>query len=130
MGVSRLLGAFAALLSLSLAAPSSVDSTILVFAGDDYQLNNAKAGLDSYGIPFEGVIVPKAGITLPALNSTAQNGNYGGIVVINSVTYDYDGNWRSAITDAQWDTIHEYQKAFKVRMVRLGETPSTSTGKR
>ncbi|KAK0386716.1 hypothetical protein NLU13_6551 [Sarocladium strictum] len=127
----RLFGRVAALAILwnvAQAAPSTVESTILVFGDSQYQLDNAISGLDAYGIPSKGIIVPKEGITLPALNSTATDGNYGGIIVMNSVTYEYEGgNWRSAITQDQWDVIHAYQAAFKVRMVRLGDTPSTSS---
>jgi hypothetical protein len=133
MGIAQLLRRAAALAvvsytALGQAAPSTVESTILIFAPDQYQASNAVSGLNAYGIPSEAIIVPKEGITLPTLKSSAADGNYGGIIVMNSVTYEYDGNWRSAITDAQWTVIHQYQKDFNVRMVRLGDSPSTSSG--
>ncbi|KAL2205624.1 hypothetical protein CC79DRAFT_1343812 [Sarocladium strictum] len=133
MGIAQLLWRAAALAvvsytALGQAAPSTVESTILIFAPDQYQASNAVSGLNAYGIPSEAIIVPKEGITLPTLKSSAADGNYGGIIVMNSVTYEYDGNWRSAITDAQWTVIHQYQKDFNVRMVRLGDSPSTSSG--
>lgn len=112
------------------AAPSAVDNLILVFAGDQYVLDTATSGLEGYGIPYEGVIVPKEGITLPSLNSSETEGNYGGFIVMNALSYEYEGgNWRSALTDEQWDTIYAYQSDFNVRLVRVGDTPGISTGR-
>jgi hypothetical protein len=111
------------------AVPSAnVDSKVLIFARDAYSASTASSGLEGYGIPYETVIVPKEGIQLPVLNSTATDGRYGGIIVLGAVSYDYSGSWRSAITDAQWNTIYSYQSGFKVRLVRIDEYPGPAFG--
>ncbi|KAG9237924.1 hypothetical protein BJ875DRAFT_540047 [Amylocarpus encephaloides] len=108
-------------------------STFLVFARDAASAYSAYSGLNDYGIPYELVIVPAAGITLPPLQSSDTNpvGNYGGFVVLAEVSYeDSAGNWGSAITAAQWTTIYNYQTKFGVRMIRLDVFPSEATGTR
>lgn len=118
------------LLSAGIGAVSaaSVDSTILILARDSASASSASSGLDGYGIPFENLIVPQEGIDLPTLNSSTANGNYGGIIVMGAVSYDYDGVWKSAVTEDQWDAIHAYQDTFHVRMVRIDEYPGPVFG--
>jgi hypothetical protein len=110
------------------AVPATVESTILILARDAYTASTASSGLQGYGIPFETVLVPQSGITLPSLTTSSTAGKYAGIIVMGSVSYDYGGSWRSAITDAQWDTIHDYQSEFHVRMVRTDDAPGPSSG--
>ena len=122
-------GGILGLASRAYAVPgATVDSTVLIFARDDYSASTASSGLEAYGIPFQTVIVPKEGIQLPALTGSETQGRYGGIIVMGAVSYDYDGSWQSAITTEQWNTIHEYQKDFHVRMVRTDEYPGPAFG--
>lgn len=107
----------------------SVSSTILVFARDAASGASTVAGLVGYGIPYELVLVPSTGITLPTLNSSLTSGNYGGIVVHGEVSYDLGtAGWGSAITAAQWASIYAYQADFNVRMVRLDVYPGPDFG--
>ncbi|EEU43436.1 uncharacterized protein NECHADRAFT_45195, partial [Fusarium vanettenii 77-13-4] len=103
-------------------------STILIFAKDEYAASSAGWGFDGYGIPFEKVLVPQNGFELPTLNSSSSKGNYGGIVVVDSVSYEYSDGWRSAISTEQWEKIYEYQINFKVRLVRINEYPGPNFG--
>ena len=107
----------------------SVSSTVLIFARDTASSNSATSGLQGYGIPYQVEIVPKAGITLPELNSSTTEGNYGGIIVLGEAAYDYDGAWASALSSAQWQQLYDYQTAFGVRMVRLDVYPGPNFGK-
>jgi hypothetical protein len=120
--------ALAALQASIASAAVTVANTILVFARDDISAQAVTFGLDGYGIPSQKVLVPQAGITLPALNSSATSGNYGGIVVVSEVSYSYSAGWGSAITAAQWQAIYDYQSAFGVRMVRLDVFPTADFG--
>jgi hypothetical protein len=134
MGISpsglRTTSAFLALqVSVALAAAKGVSTKILVLARDDYTATQATSGLQAYGIPYEKVVVPKAGVVLPTLNSTASDGNYGGIILVNEVAYSYDSGWGSAITAEQWQQIYDYQTAFAVRLVRIDAYPSSKFGK-
>jgi hypothetical protein len=65
---------------------------------------------------------------LPTLNSTAKAGNYGGILILSDVSYDYSGDYHSALTQDQYTALYAYQVAFGVRMVRLDTYPDDTTG--
>ena len=109
---------------------ATISGTVLIIARDTTSAENgAAAGLRGYGIPFEILTVPQAGISnLPVLNSSATHGNYGGIVTISEVGYNYDTSYYSALTRRQWNDLYAYQSAFGVRMVRLDVFPTTDFG--
>lgn len=112
----------------SLASATTVSSTILVIATDATSAASGTYGLDTHNIPSQVLIVPQNGTNLPTLNSSATTGNYGGIIVLSEVKYEYATGWASALTTAQWQTIYNYQVAFNVRMVRLDVYPDASFG--
>lgn len=116
--------------ALAYVASATVSSTILVFARDTTAAENgATLGLRGYGIPYEVVVVPQVGITnLPVLNSSATHGNYGGIVMLSEVGYNYDSQYYSALTRRQWNDLYAYQTNFGTRMVRLDVFPSSDFG--
>jgi hypothetical protein len=109
---------------------TSTSSTILVIARDFASSYSAYSGLNGYGIPFEVLLVPQNGTTLPILNSSALIGNYGGIVILSEVSYDYGASigFQSALTQVQWLSLYTYQQAFGVRMVRMDVFPSADSG--
>jgi hypothetical protein len=114
----------------AVGSSTTVQSTVLIFARDTVSAYSAFSGLNAYGIPYQVVVVPQAGITLPALNSSATVGNYGAIVILSEVSYNYGGTlgYQSALTTAQLAQIYAYQAAFGVRMVRLDSFPSADSG--
>ena len=73
-------------------------------------------------------MVPQAGVSLPALNSSS-GGNFGGIVVAAEVSYDYgtDG-FQSALTTDQWNQLYAYQLTYGVRMVQYDVYPGPKFG--
>lgn len=109
---------------------ATVSSTILIFARDSTSAENgAAAGLRGYGIPFEVVLVPQNGIKgLPILNSSETHGNYGGIVLLSEVGYNYDNSYYSALTRRQFNDLYAYQTNFGVRMVRIDVFPTADYG--
>ncbi|KAJ9624482.1 hypothetical protein H2203_005217 [Taxawa tesnikishii (nom. ined.)] len=120
-----------ALSASSTASPVSgatVDQTILVFARSSTEAYSAYSGLLAYGIPYQLVIVPQSGITLPTLNSSDTHGNYAGIITLSEVSYDYDGTWAPAITTDQYNQLYAYQTSFGVKMVRLDVYPDAQFG--
>lgn len=121
--------ALLALQATAAAAAISVSNTVLVFARDSASATVATLGLQGYGIPYQTVIVPQSGVTLPTLNSSATTGNYGGILVLSEVSYQYSTGFLSALSTAQWTALYNYQTAFGVRMVRLDVYPGTDFGK-
>lgn len=126
----RLLGSllFAWSFLASQVSAITVSGTILVFSRDTASAYAGTAGLNAYGIPFQVVVVPQDGITLPSLNSSATNGNYGGFIILSELAYEYTAGWGSALTTAQWQQLYDYQTTFGVRMVRLDVYPSTDLG--
>lgn len=107
----------------------SMSGTILIFARDAASSYSATSGFNGYGIPYELVLVPQSGITLPVLNSSTTQGNYGGFLLLSEVAYDYGGSWRSALTPAQLQQLYNYQTTFGARMVRLDVYPGPDFGK-
>jgi hypothetical protein len=109
---------------------ATISSTVLIIARDTTSAENgAAAGLRGYGIPFEVLTVPQEGIpNLPVLNSSTTNGNYGGIVIISEVGYNYDTEYYSALTRRQWNDLYAYQTTFGVRMARLDVFPTSDFG--
>jgi hypothetical protein len=126
-----LLFAFSFLQSTSAYVGSAtISTTILIIARDSTAAeNSAAAGLRGYGIPFEIVTVPQAGIAnLPVLNSSATYGNYGGIVLVSEVGYNYETSYYSALTRRQFNDLYAYQSTFGIRMVRLDVFPTADYG--
>ncbi|KAL4789729.1 hypothetical protein BDV19DRAFT_19822 [Aspergillus venezuelensis] len=110
------------------AATGTLAANILIIARDDTQASVASSGLNGYGIPFTTLLVPQAGVELPTLNTTS-GGNFGGIVVAGEVSYDYGSDeWRSALTDDQWNQLYAYQLAYGVRMVQYDVFPGPNFG--
>ncbi|EJT52266.1 hypothetical protein A1Q1_05476 [Trichosporon asahii var. asahii CBS 2479] len=107
---------------------ATVDNHILILAKDEYSAESGFHGLEGYGIPYDRVIVPQGGVSLPALNDSATHGRYSGIIVMDALSYEYAEGWHSAITDEQWKQIHDYQVHFSVRMVRINEFPGPNFG--
>ncbi|TVY39443.1 hypothetical protein LSUB1_G004310 [Lachnellula subtilissima] len=111
-------------------AATTVKSTVLILARDTASSYSGYSGLNGYAIPYQVVIVPQTGVTLPNLNSSTTSGNYGAIVILSEVSYDYGGTlgFQSALTSAQLATLYQYQVTFGVRMVRLDVFPSADSG--
>lgn len=115
---------------ISAVAATTVKSTILILARDSASAYSAISGLNGIGIPYELLIVPQAGVTLPTLNGSATGGNYGGIVVLSEVSYNYGSTlgFQSSLSASQWASLYQYQISFGVRMVRLDSFPGPGSG--
>ncbi|KAF7191174.1 hypothetical protein HII31_07534 [Pseudocercospora fuligena] len=113
----------------TVSAGRTVRNTILVLAKNANDAYNAYSGLNGYGIPYEVLIVPSTGTTLPTLNSTSTSGNYGGFIIVSELSYQTSsGGWASGLTDDQFTQIYNYQKSFGVRMTRLDTYPWSAFG--
>ncbi|CAG8959323.1 hypothetical protein HYFRA_00013093 [Hymenoscyphus fraxineus] len=112
----------------TLTSAITVNSTILVLARDAYSAFSATSGLDGYGIPYQTILVPQTGTTLPVLNSTRTSGNYGGFIIMSELSYEYPNGYASALTAAQWQQLYDYQSSFGARMVRLDVYPYGAFG--
>ncbi|PQE12581.1 hypothetical protein CJF30_00002459 [Rutstroemia sp. NJR-2017a BBW] len=107
----------------------TVDSKVLVIARDSVSAYSVWSGLNDLGIPYQVLIVPSGGVTLPQLNSSSTSGNFGLIVVLSEVSYSYPNvGYQSALTADQWQQLYNYQLSFHVRLVRLDSYPSAAFG--
>jgi hypothetical protein len=111
----------------------SVYQTALVIASDDNTAAQATSILQGYGAPYVLLAVPQAGISLPSLESTSIEssiGNFGLIIIIGQVSYNYGGSigYASALTSAQLDALYAYQTKYNIRMIQLGVYPTAIDG--
>ncbi|KAK0616350.1 hypothetical protein B0T14DRAFT_434676 [Immersiella caudata] len=126
--LQRAIGTLLTLHAAGVYAVHSVSNTILVFARDAASANSVTSGFQGYGIPYQVVLVPQSGVSLPSLSASSTEGNYGGIVIVSEVAYLFSSGWGSALTAAQWQVLYDYQTGFGIRMVRLDAFPSTDLG--
>ncbi|KAF2760099.1 hypothetical protein EJ05DRAFT_498070 [Pseudovirgaria hyperparasitica] len=96
------------------ASTLTVASTVLVIAPDNTVANSAVSGLKGYGIPYRIYLTSN---TFPALNRSADVGDFGAIVMLDEV-----------LPASNVDEIHAYQSAFGVRFVRLNANPGAESG--
>lgn len=113
---------------------TSVYQNALVLAISSSDAEGATAILDGYGAPYDLIMVPQSGITLPTLETTTPCnepvGLYGLIVVVSQLAYNYGGSigYASALNSSQWNTLYAYQVKYGVRMVQLNIYPSAVAG--
>lgn len=129
--IFALFALFSYLFTFAAAALSSA-ATVLVIAADATTAFEATEPLNGYGIPTYTLLVPQAGVALPTLStntSTGSTGNYGAIVIIGQVSYNYNTTgYQSALTTDQWNALYAYQLTFGVRMVQLNVYPGPAFG--
>lgn len=122
--------------TVSNSTPLGVRQTILciVPTGDQWVASFADIctlGLEGLGISYEVLTFPQAGTPLPTLEQDGY-GNYGGIVTLKELSYEYSEpgrtGWLSALSDAQWTALYDYQVKYGVRMARLDAFPTTQFG--
>ncbi|KAF4629487.1 hypothetical protein G7Y89_g8665 [Cudoniella acicularis] len=109
-------------------AAVTVNSTILVIARESNATFSGTSLLQGYGIPFSVLDLSQKGATLPTLNTSANAGNYGGIVINSLRDYSKSDDGHNILSDIQWQQLYAYQAAFGVRMVRLNAFPSAEFG--
>ncbi|KAF2468683.1 putative extracellular serine-rich protein [Lindgomyces ingoldianus] len=109
-------------------AAITVNSTILVIARDSNATYSGTSVLQGYGIPYFVVNISLKGGGFPQLNSTPDAGNFGGIVAVSATDYNGGDDWKTALSDKQWQQLYKYQESFGVRMVRLNAWPSADFG--
>lgn len=118
------------------SAALGVRQTILciVPTGDQWVASFADIctlGLEGLGINYEVLTFPQAGTPLPTLEQDGY-GNYAGIVTLKELSYEYNEpertGWLSALTEAQWTTLYDYQVKYGIRMARLDVFPTAQFG--
>src|ERR1700737_2380156 len=106
-----------------LSSCQSVYQTALVIAKDATTGGEATSILEGYGAPYQLLAVPQQGTALPTLATTnggSTVGNFGLIIVLAQVSYNYGGTtgWASSLTTFQWNALYAYQVKYGVRMIQ------------
>lgn len=106
-----------------LAAPSGkLEMKILIISAvnDDSDLNAAKSMLDEIGIPYDVLIAKSQDLTASKLAKSNGNGKYYGIILAEGgLQYESNGTFPSALSNAEWALLHQYERDYKVRQLTM-----------
>jgi hypothetical protein len=97
-----------------------VDLELLVISADGNETDfpYLRATLDQIGVPYTVLIATEQTLTPGFLADSSTHGRYQGIILTTGNLTYYDGSaWTSAFTDAEWQTLWEYERQFGVRQV-------------
>lgn len=109
-------------------ARDPIDMKVLVISADGNETDfpAIKAFLSQLGVPFDTLIATTTPLTSSLLWDGANHGYYEGVILatgnlgyFNSTT----NQWQSAFSDAQWQTLWQYEANFKVRQVTSYTAP-------
>ena len=122
---------FIAALSLSPAAaetPRSIDMKILVIAADGKEpvFAGIKSILEQIGVPYDALIASQTPLTAQTLSDGLGAGRYQGILLTTgNLAYEASpDNWQSALSQAQWQMLWQYEADFRVRQATLYTYPA------
>lgn len=118
-------------LSLAPAAaetPKSIDMKMLVISADGNEpvFAGIKSILDQIGIPYDTLIASQTPLTAQTLSDGLGAGRYQGIfLTTGNLAYEASpNNWQSALTQAQWQMLWQYETDFRVRQATLYTYPA------
>jgi hypothetical protein len=99
-----------------------VDMRLLLLAADGQETDYAalRAFLDQLGIPYDVLLATTSDLTRDRLWDGVSHGYYQGIVLTTGNLTYFDqaaGDWRSALTDAEWSVLWDYEAQFGIRQV-------------
>lgn len=107
----------------SLVAPSGkLEMKILIISAveDDSDLNAAKTMLDEIGVPYDVLIAKSQDLTTSRLAKSNGDGNYYGIILAEGgLQYENNGTFPSALSNAEWGILHQYERDYKVRQLTM-----------
>lgn len=121
------------LTTITWAANSCLQTALILTTTEAGAADQATTVIQGYSTPLQVFHIPQAGTSLPILETISGSngkGNYGLIIVVGLVSYDYGGTtgWASAITAAQWTQLYNYQTKYGVRMIHLDAFPQAMFG--
>ena len=124
----------AIVLTLSALAPAaaetpvSIDMKLLVISADGNEpvFAGIKSILNQIGVPHDTLIASQTPLTAQTLSDGLGAGRYQGILLTTgNLAYDAGGgNWQSALTQAQWQLLWQYEADFRVRQATLYTYPA------
>ncbi|MEF2277507.1 hypothetical protein V3W47_04290 [Deinococcus sp. YIM 134068] len=101
---------------------------VLHAGANDFGLAPARALLRQHGIPFDTLDATSQALTTGQLIGTDGVGRYAGVVLASNAltTESSPGVYTSALDDAEWATLFEYEAAFGVRQLALFGYPGVA----
>ncbi len=102
-------------------AVDPIDLKLLVISAtaDDQDLPAIRATLDRIGLPYDVLIASQTPLAKSALWDGQLHGYYQGVILTTGdLGYSPSpGVWESALNEAEWATLWEYEAAFGIRQV-------------
>ncbi|MDV6376112.1 hypothetical protein [Deinococcus arenicola] len=101
---------------------------VLSSGAGDYGLESASAILQQSGVPYDVLDASQAPLGQNNLINTDGTGKYQGVVLTSNalVTETSPGVYTSALDSSEWDTLFQYEAAYKVRQLALFGYPGVS----
>jgi hypothetical protein len=115
--------------SLALPTPSGrVELRLLIISAKstDPGLLTAKTMLDQLGLPYEVLVAGESDLTEGRLVNSSGDGRFQGIILTDNSLAIYDGSsWLSALSEAEWNLLWQYEREHQVRQLSLYTFPGT-----
>lgn len=112
----------------SAETPNSIDMKLLVISADGKEpvFAGIQSILNQIGVPFDTLVASQTPLTAQTLSDGVGAGRYQGILLTTgNLAYEASpNNWQSALTQAQWQTLWNYEADFRVRQVTLYTYPA------
>ncbi|MCW2527543.1 MAG: hypothetical protein JWM76_2403 [Pseudonocardiales bacterium] len=109
----------------------AVDLRILVLTASEDEPSMLAWGvlLEREGVPFDMLVAGIGNLTIGRLEHRPGRGRYQAIVLAtDSLVCLREGSYVSGLTDAEWETLQAYERAYSVRQVSAYATPAPSIG--
>ncbi|ADO71462.1 hypothetical protein [Stigmatella aurantiaca] len=111
---------------------ATLEARLLVVAGDGNEpaLTAIRQALDYLGTPYTVHVATKSpGALTPALLAEGSRGHFQGVMLTTSNLSYFDGTgWRSALSQAEWQALADYELNFGVRQVTWYTYPAEVLG--
>jgi hypothetical protein len=108
--------------------PTSIDMKLLVISADGNEpvFAGIKSILNQVGVPYDTLIASQTPLTAQTLSDGLGAGRYQGILLsTGNLAYEASpNNWQSALSQAQWQMLWQYEADFRVRQVTLYTYPA------
>jgi hypothetical protein len=110
----------------------TISMKVLVVAsdGNEVDLPGITQELNYLGIPYTVYIAAQTpgGLT-PDMLSSGCNGYYQGVILTNGeLTYDNNGTWMSALSQAEWSNLWTYEASMGIRQLSWYTYPTADFG--
>ncbi len=112
------------------AQPNKVELRVLVLSSGagDYGLDSAKAMLQQSGVPYDVLDASQQVLGQGNLINADGTGKYQGVILTSNalISESTPGVYTSALDSSEWDTLFQYEAAYKVRQLALYGYPGVT----